>query len=274
MAFVVNWSAAKYVEDAADTARVFVHAIDATSGKSRWSSKIKSAWPSPPALTDRYVLFMTSPRDVTDTVKLHALDIGTGQEQWSYTAKGGDNYWKMEGVNRSPPLVVRDSIVLLATDTKVIGIDIDKGKERWRLVEPFQKHPINEVYLGPQLYILTGDRSKPTVGTLYGIDPENGDITWTMSMHNRNIIQNVIDGVIYIQTTFLRTGLFTVDGISGKELGTVWAKGFTNESSGICSGPVHYGDQLLVSTELQLFFGQSSLRGYLYSVAAPTRKSQ
>ena len=118
---------------------------------------------------------------------------------------------------------------------------------------------------------------RPTVGTLFGIDPETGETAWSMPMYSRNSIRAVIDDVIYIKTAILRNSLIAIDGISGTELGTAWTLGlgaFTNESYSICSGPVRYGDRLLVSTELQLFAGERASRGYLYSVAAPTRKTQ
>lgn len=188
---------------------------------------------------------------------------------------GGTHYWKMAGLNESPPLVAHGKIVLLATDAQIVALDIDTGKERWSVAEPFKEQPINKVYLGPLFYALTGDTSKVSEGWLYGINPESGAIAWAIPMHSRNSIRDVIDGVVYVKTSFLRNSLIALDGLSGEQLGTPLSLGigaFTNESYEICSGPVRSGERLLLSTSLQLFAGETPSRGYLYSVAVPARK--
>jgi len=277
VAYITNWNATQYVKGAADTARVYVHAIDPASGKTRWSSKLNGAWPSPPAVTQKYVLFTTSPRENMTTVELHALDSSTGKEKWGYRVIGGTHYTFGTRTRNQwqPPMVVGDDLVLLSTDTDLVGIDINTGLERWHLTEPFRKEPINQVHLGPLLYVITGDTMSPTLGNLHGIDPLTGKLAWSMRMVSRNQIRAVIDGVIYFKTAILRNSLIAVDGITGRELETVWTSlPVGSESYSICSGPVRHGKQLLISTESQSFSGGRPLRGYLYSVAAPAGMSQ
>jgi outer membrane protein assembly factor BamB len=273
--YVINWDANRFVQGAPDSAKVYAYAINANTGKARWSNKINAAWPSPPAVTDKHVLFLTSSREVKNALNLHALDRATGQEKWVFRAIGGKEYWKLN--SEQGPLIADGNTAILITDIAVIGVDLDTGNERWRVTEAFQTKPINKAYLGPLLYILTGDTLAPTIGEFYALDPQTGKTKWSMSMNSRNRIRNVIDDVIYLNTAILRNALIALDGISGEDLGTAWTLGFgafTNESYSICAGPVRYGDQLLVATELQITFGAGISHGHLYSVRVPTRISQ
>lgn len=276
VAYIINWNAAPFVKGAADTARIYLHAVETASGEVRWSSRMDGAWPSPPAITQKYVLFTTTPRGVMNKVELHALDRSTGHEAWRYETDGGKDYWQsMSGANQSrPPAVLGENMVALATDLSVIGLDIDTGDERWRLTEPFKKESIVEFDFGAGLYVGTGDTMTNTAGHLYGIDALTGLPTWSMSASGGADIRGVIDGVVYVEMMFLRRSIRAIDGADGRQLGTVWPPGLIRGGSyGICSGPVRHGDRLLISTERQLFAGQPDSPGRLYSVAVPKRKS-
>lgn len=271
VAFVVNWNATRLQTGKPDSARVSVHAIDAASGRIRWSSTFDGAWPSPPAVVEGYLLLATSPRQARG-IELHALESSSGRRVSSHGATGGESYSLGIG-NRNqsrPPLVVGTDLVLLPTDTSLAGIDVRTGKERWRLSEPFQEEPINQIHAGPLVYVMTGETLKPTLGNLHGIDPATGKIVWSARMVSRNTIHAVIDGVIYLKTSILRQSLLAIDGMTGKELATVWASSpIGSQSYTICSGPVRNGNQLFLSTAWESFAGGRTLRGHLYSVPAP-----
>jgi outer membrane protein assembly factor BamB len=279
VAYVANWNAARYVDGAPDPAQVYVHAIDPISGRALWSSALNGAWPSPVAVGPKHVLFTTSSRESSGTTfELHALDSATGQEKWSYkaTERGGKYLVDLRAQNVwRPPMLVSDDLVVLSTDAEVIGIDVNTGKQRWSLTEPFKNEPINQIHFGPLVYVVTGDTMAPTSGNLHGIDPQTGKLAWSMRMYSRNRIRAVVDGVLYVSTDILRKSLFAVDGVTGKELETVWfSSPVGSESYSICSGPVRYGRQLLMSTERQSFAGGRPLQGYLYSLAAPAGTSR
>jgi serine/threonine-protein kinase len=271
VAYVVNWNATRFVAGEPDSARVYVHAIDAASGKVRWSTKFNGAWPSPPVAVQGHLLLATSPREAR-AVELHALDLSTGRQAWNYATSGGKHYSLGVSVRNQvqPPAVVGNDLVLLSTDVSLVAIDVATGKERWRLTEPFQREPLNQIHAGPLVYVLTGETLAPSLGHLHGIDPITGQVVWSTSMVSRNRIEAVLDGVLYLRTAILRQSLIAIDGRNGKELGTVWASSpFGSESYQHCSGPVRHDKQLLMTTAWESFAGGRTLRGYLYSVPAP-----
>jgi eukaryotic-like serine/threonine-protein kinase len=275
--YIVNWNGAPYVKGVADPARIYVHAIDVKSGASRWNGKFEGAWPSPPSIAKDYILLTTSPREDMGTVELRALDNSTGREAWRYKIAGGIQYtFGTRTRNESQaPMLVKDNLVLLSTDTNLVGIDIETGKELWRLGEPFRAEPINQIHIGSLVYVVTGETLAPKLGHLHGIDPSTGKIVWSTRMLSRNRIHAVIDDTIYYMTLMLRKSLIAVDGVNGRELGTVWTSSpFGSESYTICSGPVRHGSQLYISTASQTFAGGRPLRGYLYSVTAPTVRAK
>ena len=270
--YVVNWNASPYVKGIADPARAYVSAIDVKSGESRWSRKFEGAWPSPPSIATDHILLTTSPREDIGVVELRALDKSTGREVWRYKMAGGRQYtFGTRSRNESQaPMLVANDLVLLSTDSDLVGVDVKTGKELWRLSEPFRTEPINQVHLGSLVYVVTGETLAPKLGHLHGIDPRTGKIVWSTRMLSRNRIHAVIDDAIFYMTSMLRNSLIAIDGVNGRELGTVWTSSpIGSESYTICSGPVRHGRQLFISTASQSFAGGRPLRGYLYSVAAP-----
>lgn len=273
--FVANWDAAAYVKGSAlENARTWVRALDASTGKTLWASTLRDAWPSPPTVTSKQVLFMTSPRDLANTTRLRALDKATGRLLWTYEGRGGENYWKGASTpNQSrPPLVARGRFALFASDAYVAGVDVDTGRELWRLAEPFGEKFVNQYDLGPLAYVIAGDTLAPTIGEFFGIDPATGKVAWRRSMPSRNHVQAILDGAVYIRTSLLGATLVEVDGHTGAESATVWRHPlFGNASASICAGPVRHGDLLFVSTKLDEFAGSAPTRGHLYAIKAAGR---
>jgi outer membrane protein assembly factor BamB len=222
----------------------------------------------------RHVLFMTSPRNHQALTRLRALDRITGRALWIYEGQGGTHYWNATStVHRSrPPLVSAGRVALFASDLYVAGIDVDSGRELWRLSEPFTRKFLNQYHLGPALYVITGDTLAPTVGEFIGIDAATGEVKWRRDMLSRNRVEATIDGNVFIRTSLLGTTLVEVDGRTGEELGTVWRHPlFGNVSYTICAGPSRFGDLLLLSTSRMEFMGQRPSRGNLYAIRLKPR---
>jgi outer membrane protein assembly factor BamB len=272
--YVVTWDAAPYQRAGAETAQTWVRALDAATGTELWVAHVNDAWPSPPAVTSRHVLFMTSPRNDHALTRLRALDRATGRTQWIYEGRGGKDYWQATSTAHQyrPPLVSGERVALFASDLDVTGIDVDSGRGLWRVSEPFARKFLNQYSLGPLLNVVTGDTIAPTVGEFVGIDAATGEVKWRRDMFSRNRVATTIDGNVYLFTVLLGTTLVEIDGRTGEELGTVWRQPlFGNVSYTICAGPSRFGDLLLLSTSRMEFMGQQPSRGYLYAIRVPRR---
>jgi len=272
--YVVTWDSTPYRGGGAETAQTWVRALDAAKGSELWVARIDDAWPTPPTVTARHVLLMTLPRDDHGLARLRALDRTTGRALWIYEGRGGTHYWKATSTVHQfrPPLVSAERVALFASDIYVAGIDVDSGRELWRLSEPFTQNFLNQYHLGPALYVITGDTMAPSVGEFIGIDVASGEVKWRRSMLSRNRLKATIDGNVFIRTSLLGTTLMEVDGRTGEELGTIWRHPlFGNVSYTICAGPSRSGDLLLLSTSRMEFMGERPSRGYLYAIRVRTR---
>ncbi len=268
LAYVVNWDSKKYEEGVTDTS--YIHAIDIKTGKARWSVNVNGAWPSPPTINDSYIFLITDTRGSADTSVLHAIDISNGKETWSFEVVGGNDYWRsMSSHNMYTSPLTHENLAFLATDRDVIAININTGKEQWRVGDKFaDKEWISDIDLGPLLYITTKT-------TLYALNPKSGRTLWSKRLtyltNVRVWIHRVMDGIVYAAPHPYK--LIAIDGLSGKDLGTVVSPGLLNSLLGsdnaICSGPVRYGNQIFLSTEMYWGMGKPISKGRLFSVAAP-----
>jgi outer membrane protein assembly factor BamB len=276
--FVTNWTATDIAPGAAEeNSQTYVQAIDAVTGAARWSYNVRESWPSPPAVTEKYVVFSTSPRTGTTKIILHVLNRSTGELVWRYDGVAGKDYWKAMSTRNQMqrPAVVNDELVVVATDNSVVAFDLDTGQERWRLTEPFQTEWINQVAWGSAVYVIAGDTLTTTFGHFYGIDLHTGKVLWSTRMISRNVIRAVFDPVIYVNVTTLGLGpsMVAFNAADGKELATIWKNlPFSRASGEVCFGPVRHGDRVLMSTLLQEIAGQGSSPGRLYSLAPPSER--
>jgi outer membrane protein assembly factor BamB len=263
--FVVVWDGARYHDGDAETAQTWVHALNATTGEELWVTRLTDAWPSLPTVTARHVLLMTSPRNPDQVTRLRALDRSTGRQIWIHEGQTGANYWKSTSmVNRSrPPLVSGERVALFASDLYVAGIDVDSGREMWRLSEPFAKKFLNQYHLGPTVVVITGDVSALTMGEFIGIDVISGQVKWRRDMPSRDRVEVTIDGSVFVRSSLLGRTLMEIDGRTGEDRGTVWRAPLVgNAYYSICAGPLRFGDLLLLSTTR----GGDRERGYLYAI--------
>jgi outer membrane protein assembly factor BamB len=274
--YLTNWDGAAYVRgSSAENAQAWAQAIDARTGKVLWTTRLRDAWPSPPAVTQQHILFMTTPRHLARTTFLRALDRSSGRELWAYEGRGGANYWKSTDTTHHSraPLVAGDEMAFFASDVYLSGIELATGKELWRLAEPFLEKYLNQYHLGPLLYAITGDTSGVSTGELLGIETKTGKPAWRKPMPSRNTVLGVLGRVVYVRTSLLGATLVEYDGVTGEELATVWRHQLLgNVSNFHCAGPVRYGNQIYFTTARMEYMGQHPSRGYLYSVPGPQQR--
>lgn len=78
--YLTNWDGANYTSGSGvENAQTWAQAIDARSGGILWTTRLRDAWPSPPAVTQRLVLFMTTPRHPRGTTLPRARNDGASR---------------------------------------------------------------------------------------------------------------------------------------------------------------------------------------------------
>jgi outer membrane protein assembly factor BamB len=97
-----------------------VIALEAETGKRRWEFNAKDAVVATPVLNEN-LLFVGSMSG-----KLHCLDAKSGRERWFYDA----------GVAVSGSAAVLSGVVCIGTDNKLVGINVQNGKEAWAVPFP------------------------------------------------------------------------------------------------------------------------------------------
>ncbi|MFC6733760.1 PQQ-binding-like beta-propeller repeat protein [Haladaptatus sp. DYSN1] len=172
-----------------------------------------------------------------------------------------DRAWRTDRLPRDPAgVTVVDGTMYLAMSTSepnnskgaIVAYDTESGEQLWKRDH---EDEIGEVFAAPTfhegtLYIPTACAEQatyemgpdPTVGGLFALDAETGEINWQFKMGaywgGRALVH---DGVVYAVSE-AEHALYAVDAESGSE---VWTK--TNEDAGIDS-PVLAGDTLYTTT--------------------------
>jgi outer membrane protein assembly factor BamB len=96
-----------------------VHALDATSGRLRWSRDVGAPVVGTPLLAGG-VLHLA-----TGGGQLHALDAGTGEPRWDLTVDEPTSWsaeFPGEYAEVAAPLTLADGVLYAATDTGVLAL--------------------------------------------------------------------------------------------------------------------------------------------------------
>ena len=140
--------------------------------------------------------------------KLHALDIATGQELWTFPSDAlrGDHSWTSPavangvvyfGVNRPTPVVY--------------AVNAVTGQEIWDHAGPIANIVSSPALKGGRLYVAFSD------GTIRALDATNGQAIWSVNHPGgANSSPAVADGRLYI--AIHNRGLLALDANTGSEL--------------------------------------------------------
>lgn len=207
-----------------------VQVWDAASGRLRWErGGAQTEFETPesgPSVTGGVVYFHGGGR-------LHALDVETGAERWSYPTGDG-------GAMPTRP-VVEDGSVFATAGNRVLALDARSGAERWRFDAP-------AVMFGPPAYVPGPGVSGGGVyiadylGTVYALDPADGRDRWRVATEQRQSVEPVL---VAGGSVMLGAGsaLYTLDAVSGTPKWRFAAQGEIVGSPVVADGRVHFGSK-------------------------------
>jgi outer membrane protein assembly factor BamB len=150
---IVNDDGTVYVSSLRDRYPLRLHALDASTGKPRWTAPALGV---SVAAGQGMVVVEQAPNT------LHGHDSSTGGERWRLNVPGGAS---------TRPVVIGDLAVLAADSGTALGIDLETGQIRWQTAVGTFGTPV-----------VVGDRLA-FVGTTEGvraIDPGDGSVTWSL----------------------------------------------------------------------------------------------
>ena len=172
-----------YVPTISDGGRK-LHALDATVGSQLWAASqhypFDSGWESGigAALADDMLIVIDNEGAV------HALDIQTGESNWSFQGDVGTD---------TPPVVIGDVVYVTAVNT-AHALDIQTGTELWSFsTGMFPARGFAPVIDDGMYYFAPDDH-------LYALDTTTGEPVWTYQLDSfTNTAPVAADGIVYIR---------------------------------------------------------------------------
>jgi outer membrane protein assembly factor BamB len=242
-----------FVVETVDPQTVAVRALDRESGGEVW----KRTWPgsgsvpffaakngdwvrSTPAF-DGQTLFVGDMSEV-----LVALDGATGKVRWrvDFPARFGTSVPDFGFA--SSPLVDGDSLYVQAANS-LVKLDKRSGETVWRALEGSGEIQASGAFSSPILASLSGVRQLVVLTrlTLFGVDPEEGRVLWSVDVPNFRGM-NILTPVVHGDTVFTSPykGQSYAYRVSSGDDGLVVEPGWTNKASGYMSSPVVVGDHV------------------------------
>ena len=159
-----------------------LHAVDARTGRARWTFQAPAAIKGSAALAGDLVV-------VGDySGKVHALDARTGSERWTYS--GGVRFYGGPGVSGT-------TIVIGDVGGAVIALDARDGSELWR-------HSTAGAFVYSSPAIAAGTVFIGSYdGVLRALDLASGAVRWSFDVGGRiSGSATVVDGVVYVSRLY------------------------------------------------------------------------
>jgi outer membrane protein assembly factor BamB len=207
---------AGFGDDAVGSGSGEVYALT-LDGSEQWVTETGSVY-HPPRLTDDS-LYVGSDRGT-----VFCLDRATGESRWTVTVEA------TEESGPPVPLVssVRDGVVVVELDGRVLGLDAADGTERWR-VTPGDR--VTSVAVAERVYLTTQEQ----------VQALSGGVSEWASQHGDGAIETVANGCAYLASS---SHVAAFDATSGTQRWFVRTDEFPE----------------LVSTPGSLYFGTTGVR--------------
>ncbi len=141
-----------------------VQALDAVTGRPRWSVEVGAPVYATPALEDGILIVTTTRGGVI------ALEAETGRERWRVQT---DTVLRV-----SPPTLAGDRVIVGFTDGTVRALDLEDGAEQWRY-QTDGNVTATPLIVGDRIAIGTMDRR------LVLLDRATGEETWSTELRGR-----------------------------------------------------------------------------------------
>ncbi|WP_319579842.1 PQQ-binding-like beta-propeller repeat protein [uncultured Methanospirillum sp.] len=153
----------------------YLYALDALTGKEKWSSKTESFVSNSPVEDSGMVFFSCN------YINVYALNASTGTEIWRFNTDKHVN----------SPLLTENGLLYFSDNYSVVrAIDIYSGNKIWNSSANYEKSVIREgiIYFG----------SINIKGQFYAVNSQNGTLIWKNNIHNRVYHTPVVeDHIVY-----------------------------------------------------------------------------
>jgi outer membrane protein assembly factor BamB len=177
--------------------KCFLYAIDATSGKAKWTLAVAGLDPSRPTLVDGLILFSTYSNTTDEIAELLAVDVTSGEVRWKSQARTAYGHHTRAFAARG--------MAFLGSDSGVSAFDLATGAPRWT-AEAAVADIWNPGEQGDaqSLYVTTVKGSAAFVGmmvpgTLRALDPTTGKEKWSFQPKGLARVAALRDDAIYLQ---------------------------------------------------------------------------
>lgn len=248
-----------------------LYAIDANSGKKKWSISIDGSDPTVPIAEKGLVFFINKDADV----KLYAIDTNNGKIKWEASAE--HSFWK------ETPIIVND-IIYFITDKKILALNMETGRQIWdfnidgELVTDTKGdnqylylvvHPTNQ---DPGIIdIIKAYAKLGPKDTLYALNLTTGQKEWSHELNGRGGDIMINEGIIYAESIdygYTKNHyLQAIEASTGKEFWTL--KDGEHESVRLI-----YKNKVFLTSPTVTYFGSNQVdQGYIYTVNAKTGTS-
>jgi len=167
-----------------------LHAVDALTGDSKWTFKVKG--PGTAAVADGVLYFGAGDNN------LHAVNSETGQEIWRFKAS---DYIRT-------PVIMNGRIFFSDRSNDLYAVDLKSGKELWRGAKKNKVATLLAAYRGLVYY---GGR----YGSLFAVDADTGEEKWSYSTTQPCLRPVVANGIVYSATP--DKVIFAVNAETGQE---------------------------------------------------------
>ena len=237
--YITNWP-----YGAVPQKKSFLYAIDAKSGKLKWTFSVVGNDIGAPTVASGHILFSTYSDETRDLSNFYAVDAISGKMKWEFQATTGN-------ANTSAFTVL--DMTLFGTTHGMYAVDLETGTLRWSRVE----NESGRIYLVDSLLYWT------TIGELHILDPVTGKDKWSFTHGSFwATVAAVHDDTIYVSGN---KKLYCLHSETGKEL---WS--FKMET-GHDALPLIANGMVFITTIKQTYAGVSKGdQGYFYAIDAKT----
>lgn len=241
--------------------KIYLRAIDANSGKERWSFEVEGWWPTQPAVVGNlvFITVLEGKRMGDYFPSLYAVDASSGKIKWRF---------KPESSRRSQAhsqALLGSELVYFANEDVLYAMDQDTGALRWQWMSNGGLSSRN-LHLDRFLYVLKGKMFGES--TLVALDPESGNEVWSTFLGRNIWIRSIIDDVVYLSFATVSTGsnIIAVDAGTGEKLWMFHTGGGTKEGNAIATGPVKHNEHLFFASSVDWRWGEDPVHGHLFKI--------
>jgi outer membrane protein assembly factor BamB len=227
-----------------------MYALDAATGKERWSYKIKGPIESQPVWADGIVYFTSGEN------RIYAIDAQKGTWKWQYDREAPETF-TIRGYGS--PLVVGGRVYVGFSDGYLACLNSGTGEVIW--ARPFGGEAVRFVDVDSTPFFYRGSIYLSSfTGGVYAIDPKDGSVKWRHEVEGAGSVR-ARNGRLYFSAA--RWGLHCLD-TDGHVL---WKQALAK--AGELSVPLLLGDYVMVSAAGGGTYVADAASGRLYQYFAP-----